>query len=282
MSATGIGAAVRRKEDLRFITGKGQYTDDIIAAGRDPRPFRPLAARARQDQEASTRKAAKEMPGVVAVLTGARSRRRQDRQSDLRLDDPFQGRLADEDVGASGDRRRQGQPCRRCGRGGDRRDAGAGARTRPRRSRSTTRCCRRSPIRPRRRRRARRRSTTSRRTTRSTSGISATQKATDAAFKSRQARHQARHHQQPAGAERDRAARRDRRIRCRQRQLHALEHVAEPACGAARDRGLRRHGAGAQAARDRAGCRRRLRLEDLHLSGRGRLPVGVDARSAGR
>ena len=30
MSATGIGAAVRRKEDLRFITGRGQYTDDVI------------------------------------------------------------------------------------------------------------------------------------------------------------------------------------------------------------------------------------------------------------
>ena len=28
MSATGIGAAVRRKEDFRFITGKGQYTDE--------------------------------------------------------------------------------------------------------------------------------------------------------------------------------------------------------------------------------------------------------------
>ena len=29
MSATGIGASVRRKEDFRFITGKGHYTDDI-------------------------------------------------------------------------------------------------------------------------------------------------------------------------------------------------------------------------------------------------------------
>ncbi len=29
MSATGIGAAVRRKEDFRFITGNGQYTDDV-------------------------------------------------------------------------------------------------------------------------------------------------------------------------------------------------------------------------------------------------------------
>ncbi len=34
MSATGIGAAVRRKEDLRFITGKGQYTDDINRPGQ--------------------------------------------------------------------------------------------------------------------------------------------------------------------------------------------------------------------------------------------------------
>ena len=33
MTATGIGAAVRRKEDLRFITGKGQYTDDISRPG---------------------------------------------------------------------------------------------------------------------------------------------------------------------------------------------------------------------------------------------------------
>ena len=29
MSDTGIGARVKRKEDHRFITGKGQYTDDI-------------------------------------------------------------------------------------------------------------------------------------------------------------------------------------------------------------------------------------------------------------
>jgi aerobic carbon-monoxide dehydrogenase large subunit len=34
MAATGIGAPVRRKEDHRFITGKGQYTDDINRAGQ--------------------------------------------------------------------------------------------------------------------------------------------------------------------------------------------------------------------------------------------------------
>jgi len=33
MSATGIGAAVRRKEDFRFITGNGQYTDDVVRPG---------------------------------------------------------------------------------------------------------------------------------------------------------------------------------------------------------------------------------------------------------
>ena len=34
MSATGIGASVRRKEDRRFITGKGHYTDDINRPGQ--------------------------------------------------------------------------------------------------------------------------------------------------------------------------------------------------------------------------------------------------------
>ena len=38
MSATGIGAAVRRKEDIRFITGKGQYTDDLVRPAR-PAPY---------------------------------------------------------------------------------------------------------------------------------------------------------------------------------------------------------------------------------------------------
>ncbi len=32
--ATGIGAALRRKEDKRFLTGKGRYTDDINRPGQ--------------------------------------------------------------------------------------------------------------------------------------------------------------------------------------------------------------------------------------------------------
>ena len=50
MASDGIGASVRRKEDYRFITGGGSYTDDIDRPGPGLRLLRPLAARPRQDQ----------------------------------------------------------------------------------------------------------------------------------------------------------------------------------------------------------------------------------------
>ena len=34
MNATGLGASVKRKEDIRFITGKGHYADDINRPGQ--------------------------------------------------------------------------------------------------------------------------------------------------------------------------------------------------------------------------------------------------------
>ena len=34
MGEFGIGASVRRKEDLRFLTGRGTYTDDIDRPGQ--------------------------------------------------------------------------------------------------------------------------------------------------------------------------------------------------------------------------------------------------------
>src|SRR5260370_1267475 len=34
MSATGIGASVKRREDIRFITGKGHYVDDVNRPGQ--------------------------------------------------------------------------------------------------------------------------------------------------------------------------------------------------------------------------------------------------------
>ena len=85
----------------------------------------------------------------------------------------------------------------------------------------------------------------------------------------------ARPHQQPPGAERDGAARGDRRIRRGRRALHALHDIAESACRAPGAVGVLQHRAGAQAARDRARCRRRLRLEDLHLSRRDGGAVGL-------
>ena len=33
-TATGIGASVKRKEDYRFLTGQGTYTDDINRHGQ--------------------------------------------------------------------------------------------------------------------------------------------------------------------------------------------------------------------------------------------------------
>ncbi len=66
----GIGAALRRKEDFRFITGQGNYTDDIDRPGQLHAVFlhSPHAnARIRSiDAEA-----AREMPGVAAVFLGA-------------------------------------------------------------------------------------------------------------------------------------------------------------------------------------------------------------------
>jgi carbon-monoxide dehydrogenase large subunit len=70
MSATGIGAAVRRKEDQRFITGKGHYTADIDRPGQAYACFvRSPHGHARI--KTIDAKTAAAMPGVLAVLTGA-------------------------------------------------------------------------------------------------------------------------------------------------------------------------------------------------------------------
>ena len=70
MSATGIGAAVRRKEDHRFITGKGRYTADFDRPGQAYAVFvRSPHAHARI--KSIDGNAAAAMPGVLAVLTGA-------------------------------------------------------------------------------------------------------------------------------------------------------------------------------------------------------------------
>src|SRR6476660_7864444 len=70
MSENGIGASVRRKEDHRFITGKGQYTDDISRPG-ETRAFFLRSPHAHARIKRINVTAAEKLPGVVAVLTGA-------------------------------------------------------------------------------------------------------------------------------------------------------------------------------------------------------------------
>ena len=46
-----IGASVKRKEDYRFLTGNGQYTDDIVLPQQTYARVPALATRAREDQQ---------------------------------------------------------------------------------------------------------------------------------------------------------------------------------------------------------------------------------------
>ncbi len=64
-----LGSSVKRREDPRFITGKGNYTDDVKLAGMTHAAFvRSPHANARI-RKIDTGKAAK-APGVVAIFTG--------------------------------------------------------------------------------------------------------------------------------------------------------------------------------------------------------------------
>jgi carbon-monoxide dehydrogenase large subunit len=66
----GMGASVARKEDRRFLLGKGRYTDDVTLPGQTYAVFvrSPHAHAKIRSIDASQALAA---PGVLAVLTGA-------------------------------------------------------------------------------------------------------------------------------------------------------------------------------------------------------------------
>src|SRR3990172_11090279 len=69
MNAPLIGARIPRKEDYRFLTGAGQYTDDVTLPGQTHAAFvrSPHAhARIKSVNTAMARTA----PGVLAVYTG--------------------------------------------------------------------------------------------------------------------------------------------------------------------------------------------------------------------
>jgi carbon-monoxide dehydrogenase large subunit len=70
MGEFGIGQPVRRKEDTRLLTGRGQFTDDIDLADQLYGAFvRSTHANARINGVDTSAAAA--MPGVVAIYTGA-------------------------------------------------------------------------------------------------------------------------------------------------------------------------------------------------------------------
>ena len=69
MTETGIGASVRRKEDFRFLTGQGTYTDDINRPGQTyGYILRSSVAHAKINGIDLAE--AKKAPGVVAIYTG--------------------------------------------------------------------------------------------------------------------------------------------------------------------------------------------------------------------
>jgi carbon-monoxide dehydrogenase large subunit len=69
MSATLIGQSVRRKEDGRFLTGTGQYTNDVVVPHTTHAFFlrSPHAHATIRGIDASRAKSA---PGVIAIFTG--------------------------------------------------------------------------------------------------------------------------------------------------------------------------------------------------------------------
>ncbi|MFT4742449.1 MAG: carbon-monoxide dehydrogenase large subunit [Yoonia sp.] len=67
---TGIGASTRRREDVRFLTGKGEYTDDLHAANQAIAVFARSTVAHGVIKSIDT-SVAETMPGVLAVFTGA-------------------------------------------------------------------------------------------------------------------------------------------------------------------------------------------------------------------
>ena len=67
--AEGIGASVRRKEDKKFTTGKGRYTDDINRPGQLHAFFIRSDVAHAKIKNIDTTKALKS-DGVAAIYTG--------------------------------------------------------------------------------------------------------------------------------------------------------------------------------------------------------------------
>ena len=148
MTATGIGASVGARKISASSPARASTPTTSTARAR-PTPYscaRPHAhATIKQHRHRAPPKAT---PGVRRGLHRRGHRGRQGRRPDLRLDDPFQGRLADE-----GRRRIRRWRRARCATSATTSPWSSPRRwrrprTRPRRSRSTTRSCRPSSTPP--------------------------------------------------------------------------------------------------------------------------------------
>jgi len=119
MSDSPIGQSLRRREDQRFLTGAGQYVDDVVLPGQSYGFFlRSPYAHARINR--INLDAAKAAPGVLHIFTGA----------DLAEAKVGGRRHADEGAAPPGTGARQGAACGRPGGAGGGRDLPASARRR--------------------------------------------------------------------------------------------------------------------------------------------------------
>ena len=68
MGLYGIGQSVRREEDPKLLKGNGRYTDDVVL-GREARAYVVRSPHAHAKVVSIDVRAARQSPGVIAVLT---------------------------------------------------------------------------------------------------------------------------------------------------------------------------------------------------------------------
>ena len=66
----GIGASTKRREDVRFLTGRGNYTDDMQLHGQTYAVFVRSNVAHGRIKSINTARRQRAMPGVLAVFTG--------------------------------------------------------------------------------------------------------------------------------------------------------------------------------------------------------------------
>ena len=274
MSATGIGASVKRKEDIRFITGKGHYVDDINRPGQAHAYFLRSPHAHATINKIDARRGARPSPGVVAIFTG------DDIAADkvgglicgwmIHSKDGSPMKAGAHPALAQGKVRYVGDHV-----------AVVIADTYAQARDAAEKIVVDYGVLPAVDRHRRRRPSPASRTVHDVAPDNTVynwhlgdKAATDAAFAA--AAHVTKldlvNNRLIPNA--DGAARGGRRLRLGHGHADALHDEPEPARRAARALGLHRPRARAQAARDRAGRRRRLRLQDLHLRRRDRLRLG--------